>query len=80
MYWRMYLSMYAYICMYQYTYAYVHLPIHICKCVYLHKYVISQQQPGGGQAIGDLSITQALGMARDQFMRTIASNPRGDGY
>mmetsp|Transcript_12705 Transcript_12705/g.12347 ORF Transcript_12705/g.12347 Transcript_12705/m.12347 type:complete len:192 (-) Transcript_12705:372-947(-) len=40
----------------------------------------TSQQPGGGQAIGDLSITQALGMARDQFMRTIASNPRGDGY
>ena len=42
----------------------------------------SSSHGGGGQsgqAIGDLSITQALGMARDQIFRTIA-NPNRDGY
>lgn len=32
------------------------------------------------QAIGDLSISQAIGLARDQFMRTLSTSARSDGY
>jgi hypothetical protein len=57
---------------------------HIYWAVYIiliyHNILYLLQQPQ--QAIGDLSITQALGMAREQFLRTISSTTasRGDGY
>ena len=43
---------------------------------------LSQQQ---AQTIGDLSISQALGLARDQFLKTLSASSSGraaggDGY
>ena len=40
------------------------------------------QSSGSGTAGGqpDMSISQAFGIARDQFMRTMTSSSRGDGF
>ena len=51
------------------THTYLSLPHSLSFSLILSLTNLLQQQPGG-QAIGDLSITQALGMARDQV------NPR----
>ena len=54
-------------------------PTAVVSRVLMKQSEASSAHAQAGQAIGDLSITQALGMARDQIFRTIA-NPNRDGY
>ena len=55
------------------THTYLSLPHSLSFSLILSLTNLLQQQPGG-QAIGDLSITQALGMARDQVNQRLCTS------